>query len=66
LPKGATEKVTALIRAAERNLPPDELCQMISAIVPEYQPRIPPEPALAAINLNDGTRGLVRNAPQPR
>jgi hypothetical protein len=39
---------------------------MISAIVPEYQPRIPPEPALAAINLNDGTRGLVRNAPQPR
>lgn len=65
LPKGATEKVAALIRAAERNLPPDELRQMISVIVPEYQPRIAPEAAVA-MNLNDGTRGLVRNAPKGR
>jgi FlaA1/EpsC-like NDP-sugar epimerase len=65
LPTGAGEKVTALIRAAERNLPPDELRHLISAVVPEYQPRIAPEPALA-MNLNDGTRGLVRKAPQAR
>lgn len=65
LPKGATEKVTALIRAAERNLPPDELRQMISAIVPEYQPRIVNEAALG-LNLNDGTRGLLHNAPNGR
>jgi FlaA1/EpsC-like NDP-sugar epimerase len=66
LPKGATEKVTALIRAAERNLPSDELRQMIAAIIPEYQTRITPEPALAGMNINDGTRGLVRNAPKGR
>jgi len=63
LPKGATEKVAALIRAAERNLPPDELRQMISAIVPEYQPRIATEPPVG-MNRNDGARTFMRNAPK--
>ena len=63
LPIAIGEKVTALIRAAERNLPPDDLRQMISAIVPEYQPKLESTPVA---NLVDVTRNLNRKAPQVR
>jgi FlaA1/EpsC-like NDP-sugar epimerase len=65
LPAGCGEKVTALIRAAERNVSADELRRMISAIVPEYQPRLAPEPG-GGIGVNEAARGHGRRAPQVR
>jgi FlaA1/EpsC-like NDP-sugar epimerase len=42
LPEGVGRKVDALVRAAQRNAPADELRRLIAGIVPEYQPRQTP------------------------
>jgi FlaA1/EpsC-like NDP-sugar epimerase len=65
LPTGVGERVSALIRAAERNLSSDELRRMISGIVPEYQLRLVAEPA-GGVGLTESVRGLARKAPQVR